>query len=341
LRVAQSPAVTFLIRSYLTGPRLVTVYRLAAGFASATVVGHLREPTLGDNGVDDADALDASDLWVGFVDIDRGGAPARLYRSTDGGADWSSVRYIARDFHAGSGDYPLFTSPDDGYLISASEVAQYTDLLHTDDAGRHWSIIATAGDKARHPTQMSYTPLVRTADGGLWQLSVLQGPHQYLDHSTDGGHHWRKIYLPGWAPRHLFIDSITEAGDTILAPYVTVAGRHHSRFGILEYADGRWTSSTTMTVHGRAGYYQNGAIAVSTNQSWTARPDAGPHPPLLTTENAGRTWHRYQVPRRVDGNHGVDEDSTLTAQPGGTAILINQWSAPAPKGPWRKLTLAH
>jgi hypothetical protein len=335
--LVQSPAASFFISTSSGTSRRITIYRLASNFASATKVGHLRSPIPGYNGFDDAFALDANHLWLGFVDIERGGSPSFLERSADGGAHWRRGPFVGHDFHAGSADNVTFTTPEDGWQMAYSLVAEFAKLLHTDDAGAHWSPVASNRSRQRIP--LAEGSVTVTPDGGLWQLPPgWFVPETRLMHSTDGGRDWVKIAAPPGFPQGADVDTLSQVDGVLLMPFFVPAGRHRGRFGVLSYRDGRWSRSSTLTLRGTAATYDDMTIAVSGVDDWIIRPDVGPHPRLLTTENSGRSWTVHRVPRRVDGK---DDDSPLTAEPGGSALLINDYSAPSANGPWRRVRFVH
>jgi len=104
------------------------------------------------------------------INVGTGVTDLAIYKSTDGGASWSSntiATFDSNDLYIESTQNAWATDPDG-------------NVYGTSDAGQHWSKLASKFDtiKALSFVDTSYGWAI--SDTKLWQ-------------TTDGGHHWSQI----------------------------------------------------------------------------------------------------------------------------------------------------
>lgn len=229
------------------------------------------------------------------------GAPYRVFRTTDGGADWLVVPLPA-DLGPLS-DFPVFVDGTHGWILSRSHVGQDAQLLRTRDGGAHWQLLVTTGG---HPlsqglsehTDKLWVSFEDPLNGWIGGREPDGSPSLSVTH--DGGVGWTRVVLPappgGWVENSLATISppriIRARGVLVVSDYPRVGSVPFSEW-VLTTEDGgvSWSGPTGLPMAGTlpngldyffletAPLFADGRAGwrVSGVQAWT-------------TADAGRTW---------------------------------------------------
>lgn len=164
--------------------------------------------------------LSASQAWVTVVDANDPVGSGLLYRTDDGGLNWTVT-----PVPFGGGDL-AFTDENNGWMMAylgAAAGSMAVSIYHTEDGGATWTQtytndpnLAEAGDNLPlGGIKSNLTPLDTDT---AWVGGIIYAPETfYLYKTTDGGATWAQQTLPA-APSMQNTDLAIENGPIFISP---------------------------------------------------------------------------------------------------------------------------
>lgn len=123
----------------------------------------------------------------------RVGGPAKMVRSTDGGATWKAITF---DVPIGMILDVKFLTPETGFVFAGSSgdaAESEAVILKTTDGGAHWRAVYRSGRKLENIWKGSF-PTARVGYGTVQSYDPARTT-QMVVKTTDAGEHWREMPL--------------------------------------------------------------------------------------------------------------------------------------------------
>lgn len=259
-----------------------------------------------------------------WLAVDTPHQAVAVYRTTDGGAHWSSVR-VAPIAFGGGGVQMDWVSALDGWLevLTAGNASPSAVLYGTTNGGASWQRLTTSTSSAPGHLPFGGIMTFQTAQSG-WLVGSPRAAGQvawryYMAHTRDGGKLWQRVRLP--EPPGLAVP--TAPGIDILAPVVTPGGpvllpvvdaESHGAAALVLYAsarNGAWTVRSELAVPAAGavqGPNQPQVAFSSTRDGWAAingrlyaTTDGGRRWRVVLASPAITRWAALQFPTPTDG----------------------------------------
>ena len=263
-----------------------------------------------------ASFLDARTGWV--TTYGWGSARVRIFRTTDGGATWSSLPGGSHSPGAGSTTRVQLLTPTEAFREVVEPNAPAMGLSRTTDAGSHWQQVY-GGPRPRRQGQPLHGPFdmpmvfatssLGFAADGIPPIVPFRRWPGYLWLTRDGGHHWQRQRPPPASFRRACGDAAPRKARYCLFDLPTVRSADRAvvtylrrrRSGALiafdTTADGgaSWRTAAVRHVVVASTTRRGDSIALLSTPTLTSWWLAAPTSDGLTvqrTTNGGTSWHR-------------------------------------------------
>jgi photosystem II stability/assembly factor-like uncharacterized protein len=255
--------------------------------------------------------LDPEDGWVST--FHGGSAKVSIYRTTDGGSQWTAVQGTTHTENAGAASYVQFLSPTLGYLDTIEPTAPDAELAQTTDGGASWNRVATSNAQMSGGLPLAEVVFLDNRDAIATNDDPADCIHSGRSNvwvSFDGGVDWQTVALPPPAA--------PTAGTSVCPGVPTVSGT-----GVVMSADviGPATASVvflTSSDHGQSWHPVPGPPVSFTDSSTVDGTERAADPSGAVAAD-GSWWVMGETPT---GGYAV-----ATSADGGA-----RWSVDVPRG---------
>lgn len=259
-------------------------------------------PHLHADAIDDIDFLDSRHGWIAAYDC--GNVNVYLYRTSDGGRTWQSLRVKGEHSCGGGPTWLSFADREHGWMEPVSPNGPSGTLLQTSDGGQTWTSIASL---ERNLPCLAPIGFVSRNVGWMGRCD-----DNRVYFTRDGGRRWRAISLRIAKPPDVqqldvprfFGRTGVEAATLGEAVTANRSSLHERAVAFSVSTDGGRTwrlrserRVTPCTQYGGVFYPSSWSAGIAGRSVWWV-VSSGLKPLVQITDNSGSTWQTV-VPRGI------------------------------------------